>query len=172
MTDKLAIATPLIAKLLRLVLSASTPDGEWQNAFTKLMAALQEADPGGHEITKRIEAPPISEEVIKEKIKDEAKKIFEAGRAKGREEEIESRQRGMAIVASLANIGGGGGVNGYSWREIVEHCLINRYRIYNVWERDFIKSVAGQLASTHSSLTPKQTPIVARIFQQWFNGRM
>ena len=94
MTDKLTTAAPRIAKLLRMVLSPDVSEGEWQNAYSLLMAALKEVDPGGHEITRRIEAPAISEEVIREKIKDEAKKIFEAGRAKGRAEEIESRQRG------------------------------------------------------------------------------
>jgi hypothetical protein len=172
MADKLTTAAPRIAKLLRIVLSPDVSDNEWQNAYTRLMAALQEADPGGHEITRRIEAPPISEEMIKEKIKDEAKRIFEAGRAKGRAEEIESRQRGVAAIASLANINAGDGVNGCSWREIVGFCLANRHRIHSDWEANFIESVAGQLASPYSSLTVKQTPIVARIFRSWFGGRM
>ena len=79
------------------------------------------------------------------------------------------------MLASLANInigGGGGGVNGYSWREIVGHCLSNRHHIYNAWEINFIESVAGQLASRYASLSEKQKPIVARIFQQWFGGRI
>ena len=135
------------------------------------MATLKEVDPGGHEITKRIEAPAISEEAIREKIKDEAKKIFEAGRAKGRAEEIESRQRGVVAIASLANSNDDKGINGYSWREIVGFCLLNKNRIHNVWEANFIESVAGQLANPYSSLTAKQTPIVARIFRSWFNGR-
>jgi hypothetical protein len=172
MTDKLTTAAPRIAKLLRIVLSTSVSDGEWQNAYSLLMASLREVDPGGHTITERIEAPPVSEQAIREKIKDEAKKIFEAGRAKGRAEEVESRQRGALAIASLANIGAGGGVNGYSWREIVGFCLANRHRIYNDWEVNFVESVAGQLAAPHASLSAKQTPIVTRIFQQWFNGRI
>ena len=172
MADKLTTAAPRIAKLLRMVLSSEASEGEWQNAYSLLMAALKEADPGGHEITRRIESPAISEEAIREKIYDEAKKIFEAGRAKGRAEEIESRQRGTAVLASLANIGSRGGVNGYSWREIVGSCLLNKHRIYNSWETDFIESVAGQLANPYSSLSVKQTPIVERIFQRWFNGRI
>lgn len=171
MADKLTTAVPRIVKLLRMVLSPDISDNEWQNAFSLLMTALREVDPGGHEITKRIEAPPISDEAIREKIKDETKKIFEAGRRKGRAEETESRQRGVVAITSLSN-NNDKGVNGYSWREIVGFCLLNKARIHNDWEANFIESVAGQLANPYSSLTTKQTPIVAQIFRSWFNGKM
>ncbi len=85
----------------------NTPDGDWNNALTMLMATLKEVDPGGHEITKRIEG---LDDV-------EMQEIFDAGREQGRTEVIEQqRTTTTALTAMFDNIGRHGIRQGHAFR--------------------------------------------------------
>jgi hypothetical protein len=135
------------------------------------MATLKEFDPGGHRITALIEQPAVIEETIREKIKEAGIKFYEKGRIDGRAEEAASRPPANALAA-LINTGTDQGYNGYGWREIVEHCLINIHRIHREWPNTFIQSVARQLASPYARLSDTQKSKVVEIFEQYFHGRI
>ena len=60
----------------------------------------------------RVEKPPA-----KSLNKAEIDAIFEAGRAKGRTEEVELRQRAVSVIASHMADDISDGYRGYSWRE-------------------------------------------------------
>jgi hypothetical protein len=168
MANKPANEMSRIAQLLLVVLSPGATENERTTAFKLFQQTVRSVDPGGHELAERIKTTPLSEE--------EMQQIFNAGRAQGRAEEIEQRQRSVAaigIAASFADGDVGQGINGYSWREIVGHCVANKHRIRNTWESNFVQSVAGQLAASYySKPTEKQAPILHRIFQTWFNGTL
>ena len=138
MADKEKFDPPTISKLTKLllvVLSPSTLDGEWTNALEALQRILKEVDPGGHELVARLGTASISDE--------EMQRVFDEGRKVGRSEEAEQRRKSMvAVTASYAGGGDAKGFNGYSWREIVGFCLLNNHRIYNDWEVNFIASAA------------------------------
>ena len=162
MSGKIDPAIPRIVQFLLLALSPGTTEGERTNAMHMARKELEKAGSDAHELGERIKASPALSE-------DEMKKIFDAGRAQGRAEEIEQRQRSTAITVANGDVGEG--LNGYSWREIVGHCVANKSRIRNPWESNFVaerRRATGRFP--YSKLTEKQTPIVRRIFLQWFNG--
>ena len=163
MPDKLAAVVPRIAQLTRML--ASSSDGEVLAAARALVRTLVGAGLDIHAVVERIEIPPVSDE--------EMQKIFDAGYAERVSDEAEQRHRAVAVVASLADGEVGDGINGYSWREIAGHCLANRQRIRSRWESDrFIPSVAERLANPHYKLSDKEAPILRRIFQTWFSGKI
>ena len=155
---------PRIVQLLTLVFSDSASDGERVNALRAFDRYLKRVDGDGHELIEWIQLTPVTDE--------EMQKVFDQGRELGRSEVVDQRQRAAAAVASLVNSNDANGHNGYSWREIVGHCLLNQHLIRNDWEANFVESVAEQLAHPYSTLTQKQTPIVRRIFQTWFRGNL
>jgi hypothetical protein len=167
-TDQLDPKISLIRKLLLVVLSPAAADGEWNNAFEALQRTLKEVDPGGHGLVERLKTPatpPLSQDDLRE-----AYNIGYQDCAK----EIEQR-RSSAIAGTAPRTPGdiGAGYNGYSWREIVGHCVLNKHRILNDWEANtFIPSVADQLSNSYYTLSAKQAPIARRIFQRWFNGKI
>jgi hypothetical protein len=163
-SGKIDPAIPRIVQFLLLALSPGATEGERTNALGMARRELEKVGSDAHELGERIKTPPLSEE--------EMKKIFDAGRAQGRAEEIEHRQRSVTAITAFADGDVGEGINGYSWREIVGHCVLNKHRIRNSWEADFIQSVAEQLAKPYHRLTEKQAPIVRRIFLQWFDGKI
>ncbi len=169
MSDKLATALPKIAKMLRLVLNTSTPDGDWNNALTMLMATLKEVDPGGHEITKRIEG---LDDV-------EMQEIFDAGREQGRTEVIEQqRTTTTALTAMFDNIGrhgirqgrisGHDTHNGYKFSEIAESCHRNAFRVPSK-HHGFLEGMADQLR--HGTISEPQAKYLGSIFDQYL-GRI
>jgi hypothetical protein len=50
--------------------------------------------------------------------------------------------------------------------------MLNKHRILNDWEVNFVQSLADQLSNPYYEPSAKQAPIVRRIFQQWFNGKI
>ncbi len=174
MADKLATALPKIAKILRLVLNTSTPDGDWNNALTMLMATLREVDPGGHEITKLIEAPSsLSEE--------DMKVIFDAGREQGRTEIIEQQRKTTSVLTTMFdNLGSYGGIrqgrisghdthNGYPWSEIAESCHRNANRIPSK-HHGFLEGMADTLTG-HGTISEPQARYLGNLFDQYL-GRI
>ena len=163
MSEKLNALLPKISPLLRML--GSGADGEIVNAVRALLRMLASAGLDIHVLVERLETPPLSH--------DEMQKIFDAGYAKRCADEAEQRRRSAVAVTSFATGDVGDGVNGYSWKEVIGHCLVNKQRIRNAWEANFVESVAEQLASSHySKPTEKQAPILRRIFQSWFDGKI
>ena len=126
MSGKLDPAIPRLVQFLLLALSPGASEGERTNAMNMARKELEKVGSDAHELGERIKASPLSEE--------EMKQIFDAGRAQGRVEEIEQRQRSVTaitVAAPFADGDVGEGINGYSWREIVGHCVANKLRIRN-----------------------------------------
>ena len=165
MTDKFAAMPPRIAQLLVVIFSPSSAPNERAKALQVVDEYFESIGVDPHEVTERIKTPPTS--------KEDLKRVFDAGRTQGRAEELAQRQRSVVALASLASGDVDEGHNGYSWHEIVGHCVLDKERIRNNWEANFVQSVAEQLAvSPYSVVTAKQAPILRRIFQSWFNGKI
>jgi hypothetical protein len=165
MADQLDQKISLIAKLMLVVLSPGAADGEWSNAFEALQRTLKEVDPGGHGLVERIKTTPVTDadmlEMYNNGYRDCAKAIEQ------------QRRNALAVTAPRAPGAIDAGFNGYSWREIIGYCVLNKHRISNDWEANtFLPSVADQLSNPYYELSAKQMPIVRRIFQQWFNGKI
>jgi hypothetical protein len=167
-TDQLDPKISLIAKLMLVVLSPGAADGEWSNAFEALQRTLKEVDPGGHELVERLKTPatpPLSQ--------DDLREAYNIGYQDCAKEIEQRRIRAIAVTAPRPPGDIGAGYNGYTWREIIGHCVLNKHRILNDWEANtFIPSVADQLSNPFYTLSAKQAPIARRIFQQWFNGKI
>ena len=150
MADKLSTAIPKIAKLLRVFCSPDATEGEWNNAYTLFAALLQEVDPGGHEITRRIERRRSVKRRSRKRSKPRPRRSSRPAAPRAARKRSKSRNRGVVALASLGQLNTGSkGINGYGWREIVGHCLANKHRIHNEWETNFIESVAGQMISPY-----------------------
>jgi hypothetical protein len=156
---------PLLTKLLLVVLSPAAADGERSSAFAALLRTLKEVDPGGHTLVGRIQAPPLSQ--------DDLKEAYDLGYQDCAKAIEQARRNALAVTTPRTPGDIGAGYNGYSWREIVGHCALHRYRILNDWESNiFIPSVVDQLKNPYCRLSSKQAPILQRIFERWFGGQI
>ena len=168
MTDQLNPKISLITKLLLVVLSPAAADGEWNNAFEALQRTLKEVDPGGHGLVERLKTPatpPLSH--------DDLREAYSIGYQDCAKEIEQRRSSAIAVTAPRTPGDIGAGYNGYTWREIVGHCVLNKHRILTWSEaEDFVQSLADQLSNPYYEPSAKQAPIVRRIFQQWFNGKI
>lgn len=160
MADKLDALVPKILPLVRMF--GSNSESEATNALRALVRLLYSAGLDIHALAARIEKPP------KSLSEAEMRQIFEAGRAKGREEEIELRQRAVSVIASHVADDISDGYGGYSWREIAGHCLANLQRIPSN-HHGFIESVADRLADGRE-LTKPQAEYLRNLFRRHFNG--
>jgi hypothetical protein len=114
-------------------------------------------------------------------------KIFDAGVAQGRAEEVENA-RLNAIVAPpaapqmpkwtmnaappppwMAPSPPATGVNGYTWLQIAEHFVRNQH-LLNDWERDFATDMARKLH--YITPSPRQAEKIHQIFQKKFGERI
>ena len=129
------------ADLLRRL--SSPHDNEIINAVHLLIKALTTDGRDLHYVATLVET-------------DEARmqRIFDAGREKGKAEEIEARQRSVVALsaASPFDDGIGEGINGYSWEEVVGHCVLHKPRL-SKWERGFVESVQDHRAATSNTRT-------------------
>ena len=159
MTDKLAPLLPRIAQLMLVALDRASADGERVNAMRAIDHCLQGAGADKFELVERVKQAPVTEA--------DMQKVFDAGYAKRRTDEAELRCRGVARRGNIIR----DGVNGYSWTEVASYCALNKQRIHNRWEANFVESVAEQLAfSRYATPSEKQAPILRNIFLNWFNG--
>jgi hypothetical protein len=62
------------------------------------------------------------------------------------------------------------GVNGYSWQQISQHCLLNKHLFYRR-DLEFVESVAEQL-TRFSHPKPKQATWLRDLFMRKFGGRI
>jgi hypothetical protein len=170
MADKFADMPPRVRHFWVVAFSPSSAPNERMKALCEVDQFLKSIGADCYEVVARVEKPlqPVLPAVIQAKIKE----AFDAGYAKRTAEEVEQRQRAVAVVTSLGGFDPNGH-NGFSWREIAGHCFLNRHRIRNDWEANkFLPSVAERLASPRYALSEKEAPILRRIFQTWFNGQI
>jgi hypothetical protein len=172
-SDKLSSMPPRVVQMLVVAFSPSSAEGERVTAMREVDRYLASIGSDGYEVIARIKTPPLDEDAMREQLKSEARKIFDVGYAKRVADEAEQRQRAIAVTTPPANGDVGEGFGGYSWREIVGHCVANRHVIRNTWEANFVASVAERPAFIRlGKPTENQAPILRRIFQSWFNGKI
>jgi hypothetical protein len=181
MADTLDQKLPLISKLMLVVLSPSSAEGEWSNAFEMLQKTLKEVDPGGHGLVERIKTPPVSD--------DEMQKLFDAGREQGRIEAV-AQQRSMVSVATRpfsggnpnsptysrlygfddnARVSGRHTYNGYTWSAIANHCTDHLHRIPDK-HHGFLEGMADRLV--YGDISGKQAKYLGDLFRQYLSGRI
>ncbi|MGY3615699.1 hypothetical protein [Bradyrhizobium sp. USDA 10063] len=160
--DRLAKIVPRVTQLLLVALSSGATEGERVNAINAMRRQLESAGCDSHELVERIKAPPLGEE--------EMQRIFDAGVAHGRADEIENARRNAVTIVPASTPGDvGAGVNGYTWLEIVQHFQRNVHRL-NDWERDFTADVGRMLRYRPPS--PKQAAKIHDIFHKKFGERI
>jgi hypothetical protein len=162
MTDKLATLVPRITQLLLIALGSGSSDGERINAIRAIQRQLKGANSDSHDLLKRLEATPLSE--------DEMQRIFNAGIERGRAEEVENARRNAVTIATPFAIGDvGPGVGPYSWLQIAQHCERNTHRLDD-WERGFIASVVRRLR--YKPPSQKEAAKLHDIFHTRFGERI
>jgi hypothetical protein len=167
MTDKLDTVMPKLLPLVRMI--SSNVDGEVLNAMRALLRLLAGAGLDIHALTDRIEhggeAPLNAGEM--QQIYDKAyEKGFADGSDHGRRSAVIAAQPIGTFATSVDD-----GVNGYSWQQIANHCLMNKHLFYGrkTGETVFAAAVVGILLtfvlinastppSTISTATAPATP--------------
>jgi hypothetical protein len=161
-----------IASLLRMLTSSN--EGEVTAAIHALVRTVLAAGPEKvnklHKLANRIEGGDDDNE---NKLNAaQIQKIYDAAYQKGFGDGSEHGRR-SAIVAAPSmgtfNIGVDSGVNGYSWREIAQHCAANKH-LFHGREHDFIESIAEQVEYRNPS--PAQAKWLKDLFLRRFNGRI
>jgi hypothetical protein len=162
MDDKLATIVPKITRLLLIALGNGSTDGERVNAIHLVQQQLKDADSDSHDLLKRLEATPLSEE--------EMRKIFDAGFERGRSEEVENARRNAVTIAAPSVTGDvGRGVGRYTWLEIARHCECNTHCL-DSWEREFIANVGRRLR--YKPPSPKEAAKLHDIFHKRLGERI
>ena len=156
MTNKLDTLPARTMQLLVVAFSDSASEGERLQALLGVDRHLKSVGSDGHDLVDRIK---LSD-------KDNLKQVFDAGRAKGREEEIEQRQRSDVAIASLAGNGyAATGFGGFTSREIVGHMLLNKQQIKNGWEARFVVTPPDSYRTRATSCRQSKCRLCAASFK-------
>ena len=167
MTDKLDVIIPKITPLIRLLSSPTEPE-----AVAALRMLLRLLDKNGldiHALADRVEQPLSAGEM---------QAIYDAGYQKGHADGADQGRRSAVLAAAqpghlqAPDASVGDGVNGYLWQEIARHCALNKHRLANDWEREFVESVDEKLTHHYSAPTPKMASSLRRIFLNRFTGKI
>ena len=166
MADKFDAILPKIVPLLKML--GSCTEGEAVNVINALRLKLTNAGLDIYALVERIEKPGFSE--------DEMREIYDKAYTEGRTDGVEQGRR-SAVIAAAPLLGAladdvGTGINGYSWREIAQHCADNKHHLASNWEREFVESVVEKLTHYYSSPTPKMANSLRHIFLNRFAGRI
>lgn len=175
MADELDDLLPKILPLLRMLDSGS--DGEIVNSVRALRRILITAGLDTHAIADRLEESTMAG----------MQKIYQAGYDQRRIDEVEERRRNTSMFSSGMSAyrgyqysandfagGVGGGINGYSWHAIAQHCAARIDSIPRPQSRDreFVESIAEQLDYALSQPTPRQAKWLRDIFNKYFQGKI
>jgi hypothetical protein len=169
MTKPDAIA-PKAAALIRML--TSTSEGEVLNAVRALLQLLANAALDIHWLSTRIEKGGDNGEARASLGAAEMQRIYDAAYQKGFTDGS-AHGRKSAIVAGPSigtfNIDVGSGVNGYSWRQIAQHCVANKH-LFHGRDYDFVESVAEQLE--YKPISAPQAKWLKDLFMRQFDGRI
>jgi hypothetical protein len=166
MTEKFDTVVPKITPLLRML--TSNVEGEILNAVRALRRCLASNGLDIHALVDRVEiggeAPLHASEM--QQIYDQG---FEQGFAKGaehgRRSAILAAQPIGTFAADVDN-----DINGYSWQQISQHCLINRH-LFQGRDLEFVEGIAEQL-TRFSTPRPKQAKWLCDLFMRSFGGKI
>ena len=167
MAEKLDAVVPKLVPLIRML--SSTAEREVLNAVRALLRLLASAGLDIHALAERVEHggnEPLSAAEM-QRIYD---KGFEDGFAKG----AEHGRRSAVIAAQPIGVFAtrvDGGINGYSWQQIAQHCAANKFTCSTA--RTSISSRASPSNLRYrSSPTPAQAKWLRDLFMRKFGGRI
>jgi hypothetical protein len=168
MNEKFNAIAVRAAGLIRMFTAPS--DGEKLNAVRLLLQLLANAGLDIHALAERIAGEPAA--AAKPLNAAEMQRIYDTAYQKGFADGSDYGRK-SAVVAGPSigtfNVGVDSGVNGYSWRQIAQHCAINKHLFYGR-DLDFVESVAEQLE--YRAPTPAQAKWLKDLFMRKFNGRI
>ena len=169
MADKLDDLMPKILPLLRMLVSGT--DGEVVNSISALRRILANANLDIHVIIERIELSTVTAR----------QQLYDVGYEDGREDEAEKQRREAVAARPKPSIGPnnlddefdddvGPGINGFSWRDIVQHLKTNLGRI-RAKDQSIVESVHyGLFNQGFRAPRPKQARWIRDIFIRQFAG--
>jgi hypothetical protein len=161
---------PKAAALIRML--TSTSEGEVINAVRLLLQLLANAGLDIHWLSERIENGGSNGKAHASLNAGEMQRIYDTAYQKGFTDGSEHGRK-SAIIAGPSigtfNIGVGSGVNGYSWREIAQHCLVNKH-LFHGRDYNFVESVAEQLE--YKPISAPQAKWLKDLFMRQFDGRI
>ena len=156
---------PKIIPLLRMLISSA--DGEVINAARALQRTLAGSGLDIHALVERIEhGTPLDA--------GEMQKIYDAAYQKGHTDGSEQGRRSAVLATAqpaawhLSNQSIDDGVNGYTWAQIAEHCVLNKH-LFRGRDLEFIESVFEQLSWGKEPSAP-QAKWLRDLFMRKFGG--
>jgi hypothetical protein len=159
------------AKVTRMFLAPTA--GEKLNAISLLLKLLADVGLDIHVFTEllvnRIEGKSPEPARLNAA---EMQRIYDAAYQKGFADGGDHGRKSAIVAGSSIgtfNVGVDSGVNGYSWRQVAQHCAINKHLFYGR-DLDFVESVAEQLQ--YRGPTPAQAKWLKDLFMRKFNGRI
>jgi hypothetical protein len=162
-----------LAQLIRLL--CSDREGEVSAAIHAIVRTLKAAGTNSiHALADRIEKGGGNSDASRASLNAaEMQRIYDKAYQKGFADGSEHGRKN-AIIAGPSigtfNIGVNSGVNGYSWREIAQHCAANKHLFYGR-NYDFVESVAEQLEYRNTP-SPPQAKWLKDLFMRRFDGRI
>jgi hypothetical protein len=174
--DKLDKAIPKLFKLLVLTMVPEVNQGERERAVTSFNKTLKGLDTDIHGLAQRIADFQDEVKEFREKgagsslTEAEMQQILQVGIARGRAEEA-ARHQSNAVAPIIDDDAVGSGVGAYTWQTLVDHFMANQHRLSS-WEKDFVTSLANQLARYRRAPSVKQAIRLEAILQQRFTGRI
>jgi hypothetical protein len=168
MTKKLDAIAPKIVPLIRLL--GSPVEHEAPAAVRALQRVLAGDGLDIHALADRIEhgdSEPLSAA--------EMQRIYDAAYEKGYGDGSEQGRRSAVLAGAQPWHRGGpacvsdSGVNGYSWQQIAQHCLVHKH-LFRDRDLEFIESIAEQLAYRDPSQA--QAKWLRDLFTRKLGGRI
>jgi hypothetical protein len=160
---------PKVASCVRML--SSSFEGDVISAVRALLKLLNSAGLDIHDLSDRIEKgggqppPPSLDTAQLQRIYDAA---YQKGFADGSEQGRKSAILAGPSIGTFST-GVGSGVNGYSWREIADHCAANKH-LFHGRDYDFVESIAEQLQ--YRAITAPQAKWLKDLFMRRFDGRI
>jgi hypothetical protein len=160
---------PVVKKITALVRMLGSPnESEAMSALLALRRYLPSNGLDVHVIADRFEhggSEPLTAAELQQVYDAAYQKAFADGVKQGRRSAV------LAGAQPIRTFGAsvGDGVNGYTWLQIAEHCLINKH-LFHGRDLEFVESVAEQL--THRDPSQPQAKWLRNLFMRKFGGKI
>jgi hypothetical protein len=168
MSDKFDAIIPKITPLIRLL--SSPTEQEAVAALRMLLRLLSKNDLDIHALADRVEHG--GGETLSA---GEMQAIYDAAYQKGHADGADQGRRSAVLATArpwqlrAAGVSVDDGVNGYSWQQMVQHCLATKH-LFRDRDLDFIESVSEQLEYKH--ISPPQAKWLRDLFMRKFRGKI
>lgn len=148
---------PFLAKILDLMASAfnsARSDNEKLTSIAALIKHLKKENKDVYYLIERIEG------FTKEEVQQAAQYGYRQGWAA-------AGQRHAAKPAPDST-----GVNGHSWKAILDHCVRRSHALGNAYEKKYVKELARLLPMQGGDFKPRQAEKLRGIFIERFGGKI